>query len=107
MSRKRLDTESVRSVEIEILLEAVRIEKVIAHPTRRKSRQLARIEIEFDAFSGAEDDEAIIRGGEQIQHIAKARVVAGGTGVRAGHAAIRERINGVARGSEPNFTWVT
>ena len=39
MSRKRLDAESIRSVEIEILLEAVRIEKVIAHPPGGKRRQ--------------------------------------------------------------------
>ena len=107
MPRKGFDTEGIRRVEIEILLEAVGIEKVIAHPTGWKRRQLARIEIEVDAFAGAENHKAIIRSGEQIQHIAKARVVAGSARIRAGHAAVRERINGVACWRKANFARVT
>src|SRR5277367_3004158 len=106
MSWKRFDAESIRGVEIEIFLEAVRIEKVIAHPACGKSRQAVRIEVELDAFAGTEHDETIVRGGEQIQYVAKARVVAGSTRIGSGHAAVRERINGVARRSEPNFTRV-
>src|SRR6476646_6258387 len=46
VARQRLDAESVCGVEIEILLEAVCIKEIIAHPSRGKSGQLARIEIQ-------------------------------------------------------------
>src|ERR1700688_4257468 len=95
MPRQRFDAESVRSVEIEILLESVRVKEIIAHPSCGKRGQLARIKVELDALARAKNDEAIVRGTEQIQHIAVARVVSRGASVGAGHAAIRERVDRV------------
>src|SRR5205823_11705413 len=48
--RQRFNGERVRRVEIQILLEAIRIEKVIAHPPSGKRGKRLRIEIEFDSF---------------------------------------------------------
>src|SRR5260370_17295675 len=103
MPRQRLDAESVGSVEIEILLEAVRVEKVIAHPSCGKRGQIARVEIQLDAFAGAKYDKAIVSGAEQIEHIARARVVPCGARVGSSHTAVRERVRSVACRSKTNF----
>src|SRR6266436_9432631 len=60
VARKRLYREGVGSVEIEILLESVRVEEIVADPAGGKRAEFARIEIELHALAGTEDDEAVV-----------------------------------------------
>ena len=83
MLGKRFHGEGVRGVEIEILLETIGIEKVVTHPAGRKNWEIARIEIELDAFAGAEDRELVVGSGQEGLHVTVASVVASGTRVRA------------------------
>src|SRR3989442_9504164 len=59
--RQRLDGEGVRSVEVQVFLETISKEEVVARPARRQRGQTARIEVELHAFAGAEHGETVIR----------------------------------------------
>src|SRR5271167_2404216 len=48
--RKRFDSKRMGGVEIEVLLETVGVEEVVAGPVGGKMGEVARIEIEFYAF---------------------------------------------------------
>src|ERR1700688_3560890 len=101
--RKRLDGEGVGGVKIQVLFKTVGVEEIIADPALLQWRQFLRIEVELDAFTGTKHYEAVVRCAQETTHIAVTGVVAGGSRVRAGFAASRVGVAGVARGCETLF----
>src|SRR5271163_1114464 len=101
--RERLDGEAVCGVKVEIFFEAVGVEEIIADPSGGERGEVARVEVELDAFAGAEDGEAVVGGGEEAADVAVAGVVAGGARVGAAGAALSVGIERVAGGGEARF----
>src|SRR5271163_4491365 len=101
--RERLDGEAVCGVKVEIFFEAVGVEEIIADPSGGERGEVARVEVELDAFAGAEDGKTVVGGGEEAADVAVAGVVAGGVRVGASGAEVGVGIGGVAGGGEACF----
>src|ERR1700722_101846 len=103
VTRKRLDGESVGGVKIQVLFKTIGVKEIIADPAVLEWRQFLRIEVELDAFAGTEYDEAVVRGAQEILHIAVTSIVAGGACVGTGFATSHVGVGGVARGGKAFF----
>src|SRR5258708_39555045 len=101
MPRERMDGKRVRSVEIESLFEAVGVKKIIANPSGWQCGELPRIKIKLEPLPGSKNDEAIIGGAQQFEHVSIASVISRRMCIGTGHASIRIRINCVARRLPP------
>src|SRR6266571_3303586 len=75
MPWERLHGKGVRRVEVEILLEAVGVEEIIANPSAWHRGKLLRIKIKLEPLPGSKNDEAIIGSAQQIEDISVARVI--------------------------------
>src|SRR5208283_4866596 len=106
MSGKRLHSESICRIEIEVLLETVGIEEIIAHPVRGKLWQVSRIKFELDAFARGEHGELVVGSAEENFCVAIARIVASRPRVRPRGAALRVGIHRIACRVQTNLLWI-
>src|SRR5260370_612212 len=79
------------------------LKEIIANPSGWQPGKPPRIKIKLQSFAGAKNDEAIIGGLQQIEHVAVARVIPCGARIRTGHAPVRIRIDRVARRLQPRL----
>src|SRR6266581_4113575 len=90
-------------VEIKIFLKAVGVKEIIVNPSGWQPGKPPRIKIKLQSFAGAKNDEAIIGGLQQIEHVAVARIIPCGARIRTGHAPVRIRIDRVTRRLQPRL----
>ncbi len=77
MERERLDGLRESGIGVPVFGPAVDLEEPVALPAPRQRGQRARVEFEFQLVARAHDDHAVVNGGDQLQHVAEARIPAG------------------------------
>src|SRR2546426_10003037 len=88
MPWERLHGKGVRRVEVEILLEAVGVEEIIANPSAWHRGKLLRIKIKLEPLPGSKNYEAIIGSAQQIEDISIPRIISRRVCIRTGHASM-------------------
>src|ERR1700730_261693 len=103
VARQRFYRKSMCGVKIEILFEAIGVEKIIAYPSGGQHGKSCGIEFELYSFAGAEDGEFLVRRLKQGLYVAEARVGSCRVCVGTCRAQAPVGVDGVTGRMQPYF----